>query len=126
MRGPSRFARNEIGRAAERAASRFLQARGCFLVECNYRCRMGEIDLIMRQGATLVFYEVRYRARQDYGSGAESVDARKQGKLVRAAQHYMLTKAIAERYPVRFDVVDLRPGQHDFEIHWIPNAFDNI
>jgi len=119
-------ARKDIGRAAEQAARAFLQTRGCNFVESNYRCRMGEIDLVMRQGSILVFVEVRYRTRPDYGSGAESVDHRKQGRLIRAAQHYMLSKQIADRYPVRFDVMDLSPGQDGFEINWIPSAFETL
>ncbi|MBI1194297.1 MAG: YraN family protein [Gammaproteobacteria bacterium] len=115
----------DVGKAAEDAACRFLESRGCALIEHNYRCRMGEIDLVMRQDETLVFVEVRYRRYANYGSGAESVDARKQGRLIRTAQHYLSVRRIYGNCPVRFDVVSVCPAQRGgFGIDWIPGAFE--
>jgi len=115
----------DIGREAERAARRFLEARGCVFIEDNYLCRMGEIDLVMRQDETLAFVEVRFRRRPDFGSGADSVDRRKQRRLIRAAQHYIQVRRIGERHPIRFDVVSLSAGRNGgYEIDWIPNAFE--
>jgi len=119
--------RAEVGKAAEQAANNFLEAHGCITIERNYHCRMGEIDLVMRHGETLVFVEVRYRQRSEYGSGAESVGPRKQGRLIRTAQHYLQTRGLTDRCPVRFDVVALRPNPGDgFAIDWIPNAFETL
>ena len=77
------------GAQAEQAAAAYLVKRGLQLVEKNYRCRFGEIDLIMRAGVTLVFVEVRSRSSRAFGGAAASIDARKQRKLIAAAQHYL-------------------------------------
>lgn len=113
-----------IGEFIEQAACRWLSAQGLQLLAHNYRCRFGEIDLIMREDDTLVFVEVRFRRRAHFGSAAESVDSRKQGKLVLAAGHFLSQQA---QLPLncRFDVVAaqrLRNGELSFE--WIKNAFD--
>lgn len=108
----------ETGDAAEDRALSHLRGQGLHLVERNYRCRVGEIDLIMRDGEHLVFIEVRYRRRGRFGTAAETVDPRKQRKLTGAARHYLLSRG-AER-PCRFDVVSLDDrGRLD----WLRDAF---
>ena len=82
---PRRSPRQKLGDAGEAQALELLQAAGCRLLERQLRCPLGELDLVMRDGDTLVFVEVRYRASADYGGGAESVDRAKRRKLVRAA-----------------------------------------
>ncbi len=93
----------ESGRLAEDRALAFLQGQGLQLVERNARSRRGEIDLVMRDGATLVFVEVRQRANSRFGGAAASIGAAKQARLWRCAQHFLC------RYPVpppcRFDAV---------------------
>jgi putative endonuclease len=107
------------GAAAEDAAARFLAGKGLRLVERNYRCRFGEIDLILRDGQTLVFVEVRYRRSRHFGGAAESITAAKRGKLLRAAGHYMASRG---RTPeCRFDAVLLDGEGGDIE--WLVNAF---
>ena len=108
------------GRRAEQEALRFLQAHGLRPVETNYRCRAGEIDLVMTHGATLVFVEVRMRVNRAFGGAAASVTPAKQRKLCAAARHYLLSRGEPDG-PVRFDVVALDGGAAP---HWIPNAFD--
>ena len=108
------------GRRAEQEALAFLLGRGLRLVESNYRCRAGEIDLIMQQGDTLVFVEVRMRVDRRFGGAAASVTPAKQRRLVSAARHYLLVRGTPEG-PLRFDVVALEGGEAP---HWIPNAFD--
>ena len=81
------------GAQAEQLAAQFLQCQGLKLVQRNYRCRYGEIDLILHDGNTLVFAEVRLRSRNDFGGAAASINAAKQAKLVRTAQHYLATLA---------------------------------
>jgi putative endonuclease len=108
------------GRRGEREALSFLQARGLRLVETNYRCRAGEIDLVMTQGETLVFVEVRVRASRRFGGAAASVTPTKQRRLYAAARHYLLSRR-GHTGPARFDVVALEGGAAP---HWIPNAFD--
>ncbi len=115
------------GEKNERLAEHFLQKRGLKLKERNYHCRSGEIDLIMNDGEVLVFVEVRFRKQAKYGSALESVDYRKQQKLIKAAQSYLL-KHFPQRQPIcRFDVVAIdgnqtpKPSQNPIE--WLPNAF---
>jgi putative endonuclease len=98
--GASRAAR---GAAAEALAADFLRARGCIIVERNYRCRLGEIDLIARFGDTLLFVEVRLRARADYGGAAASISAAKRRRMQRAARHYLGSQAHAPN--CRFDAI---------------------
>lgn len=107
------------GAEAERLAAQYLQRHGLTLIESNYRCRSGEIDLIMRDGATLVFVEVRLRKRDDFGGAAASIDGRKQYRLVLTAQHYL--GSLAGTPPCRFDAV-LLDGKGGIE--WLKNAFE--
>ena len=107
------------GRQAEQQACNFLQAQGLRLVEKNYRCRHGEIDLIMRDGEGLVFVEVRYRHGGSFGGALASIDVRKQRKLISTALHYL--QARRQRCSARFDVIAIGANSR---IDWIPNAFD--
>lgn len=117
----SRTAAQRIGDAAERTAEALLRRGGLKVLERNWRCPAGELDLIMRDGDTLVFVEVRKRARGRHGTAAESVGPRKRARLIRAAQTYLGT--LGEAPPCRFDVVAL-DGDGDAEAHWIRRAFD--
>ncbi|MBT8080317.1 MAG: YraN family protein [Gammaproteobacteria bacterium] len=112
------------GSAGEQRALEYLRSRGLRLLVRNFRCRLGEIDLVMRDGDVLVFVEVRCRRRNARVSAAESVDLRKQRKLVRAARMFLRLEDRYARWPARFDVVAcvLTPrGTGD--VHWIPDAF---
>jgi putative endonuclease len=104
-----------VGRDAEARAQRFLQQRGLTLVEKNFRCRGGEIDLIMRDQHMLVFVEVRFRKDQRFGGAAASVGPVKQQRLWRSASTYLM------RFPsppaCRFDLVAIEGN----ELHWIKN-----
>ncbi len=109
------------GAAAEELALRYLEAQGLTLVMRNFRCRTGELDLIMRDGGSLVFVEVRSRRYVRYGTPAESVTRAKQQKLLRAATFYLQRQRLD--LPCRFDVVAiLRPGGEP-HIEWIRDAF---
>lgn len=110
--------RQTLGREAETRAATLLTAHGLQLLERNYRCRGGEIDLIMRDDRHLVFVEVRFRRSSRHGGALASVDSRKQRRLLTAAQHYLMTSRWTG--PCRFDVVgfdDTAPGE------WIRDAF---
>ncbi|MEO5342678.1 MAG: YraN family protein [Gammaproteobacteria bacterium SHHR-1] len=111
----------ETGNRAEDQALGYLQAQGLRLLERNYSCRQGEIDLIMQQGQTLVFIEVRYRRSSRYGSPLESVDPRKQARLLHSARHYLLCHPHWQDRPCRFDVVGISGDQGT--IQWLTNAF---
>ena len=91
------------GGAAEDLAARYLEGQGLAIVERNWRCRAGEIDLVARDGATLVFVEVRLRRNRAFGGAAESITATKRRRLRLAAEHY-LARLPAEP-PCRFDAL---------------------
>jgi len=104
------------GREAEAAAARHLESRGLRVMARNYRIRGGEIDLICRDGPTLVFVEVRLRGRGDYGGAAASITAAKQRRIALAARHYL---AGQPECGCRFDCV-LFDGER---IEWLRDAF---
>lgn len=107
------------GGQAEALASRFLQKKGLKLCERNYRCKTGEIDLIMELGDQIVFVEVRMRRNPSFGTAAETVDRRKQQRLIRTAQHYLQRYRFDNR-PCRFDIIAIDGDQ---QIEWLQNAF---
>jgi putative endonuclease len=107
-----------IGGRKEEFALRYLQRRGLRLVTRNYRCRQGEIDLVMRDGDCLAFVEVRYRKSQGFGSPAESVTRTKQQRIILAARHYLQHHPTA--LDCRFDVLALTGAE---QIEWLKNAF---
>lgn len=115
--------RKEAGSDAEDAALAHLAAHGLELVLRNYRCRSGEIDLVMTEGATLVLIEVRYRASSRFGGAPASVTWRKQRRIVSAARHLLATHGELARRPARFDVVGCSRSARGMEIDWIRNAF---
>jgi len=117
---------HQEGRRAEDLACSFLRARGLKLIERNYRCRCGEIDLIMDDGDCLVFVEVRYRRSGRYGSGAETIgdvltliNSLNPAKL----QH---TRAGGDKRASRFDVISVGPadGRDAGRIQWIQDAIE--
>lgn len=107
------------GNAAETLAERYLQARQLKLVEKNFRCPYGEIDLIMQDGKTLVFVEVRMRSSASFGGAAMSVTPAKQEKLKRSAQRYM---QLHGEQACRFDVVLMHAIDVN-AVEWLKNAF---
>ena len=114
----------EIGNDAEGLAERFLSRRGLQLVTRNYRCRRGEIDLVMRDADTLVFVEVRRRSGRTFGGGLESVDARKRARLAAAAEHYLTMKNFGDERACRFDVVAIDGPYPRATIEWVRDAFE--
>jgi len=113
-----------VGRRAEAAALRFLGDRGLREVARNFRCRMGEIDLVMRDDDCLVFVEVRYRRSERFGGAVESVSASKRRRLCLAARYYLLAHPEQARGAARFDIVAVAPDGARFAIRWIANAFE--
>jgi putative endonuclease len=110
---------NRRGVAAEALAAGYLEERGLKIIARNYRCRLGEIDLIARQGGTTIFIEVRSRKSSAFGGAAGSITARKRARLIRAARHYLSgTRAMP---PCRFDAL-LIEGDPP-RIEWIRDAF---
>lgn len=111
------------GAQAERLAEAFLVARGLEPIARNYRTRRGEIDLIMRDGETLVFVEVRLRSNRYFGDGTDSITARKRMRIVAAAQAYL--QPLVRTPACRFDVVSLSK-LHASGIEWVRDAFGEM
>lgn len=114
----------QLGRALEAHAEAFLKERGLESIDRNYRCRFGEVDLIMRDGDILVFVEVRGRRGGRFGTPAESVTGKKQRRVAVAAAHYLQRHASLTRLSCRFDVVGVITGVDPPRVQWIRNAFD--
>ena len=112
------------GKWAESVAQSYLRAKGFETLNENYRCRHGELDLVMRDGSTIVFVEVRYRKSSRYGSSAESITTAKQQRLIATARHYLQHTQLREGIPCRFDVVAISNDPKNFEIDWIKDAFE--
>ena len=112
--------RKKSGTAWEAAVAGYLQRAGVNIRERNFRCSQGEIDIIGYHQGCLVFFEVKYRRDETYGTPAEAVGREKQNKICRCADYYLYTHAVPEEQPVRFDVVAVC-GQR---VSWIRNAFD--
>lgn len=109
------------GAAAEARALRALRATGLQLLARNWRCQRGELDLVMCDGETLVFVEVRARSREDFGGAAASIDGRKRTRLIAAARAFLAAHPEHSARPARFDVVAF---EHDGEPRWLRDAFD--
>ena len=108
------------GNGAEDRAASFLVERGLKIIERNYRCRFGEIDLVAREGSTVVFVEVRARASDAFGGAAASITHAKRRKLLATARYYLRCHGAREA-ACRFDVVLLTGAEP--RIEWIENAF---
>lgn len=118
----------EQGEYTESLACQYLENKGFKLIEKNFNCRVGEIDLIMKDNDSLVFIEVRYRRSNNFGSGAESITASKQSKLIKTASLYLQQHAKLNKYPARFDVVSITgfietDNIDNINFDWIENAF---
>ena len=115
--------RQILGKQGEDFAERHLIEKGYKLVERNYRCAAGEVDLIVLDGRVIVFVEVKTRSGDRFGSPLEAVELRKQRKMVRAAQFFLSQKGLHQR-DARFDVVGISwPGGKPIVEH-IKNAFE--
>ncbi|MCR9261526.1 MAG: YraN family protein [Pseudomonadaceae bacterium] len=119
--------RKDKGSRGEQTALEYLLENQLTLVERNYSCRSGEIDLIMIDRSTaaesLVFLEVRYRSTQQFGGAAASVDPAKQKKLILTARHFLKTHRQFTSRPARFDVVALSGNPEQPDLCWIRQAF---
>jgi len=111
------------GAQVEDAALAHLLAHGLHLIARNAGFKVGELDLVMRDGASVVFVEVRYRAHAGYGGGAASVDFAKQRKLIRAAQVFLKRQPALAQAPCRFDVVEASGDPERPDLHWLRAAF---
>lgn len=113
-----RTRQQRLGRLGEDRALAHLQAQGLTLLERNFLCKSGEIDLIMQDGPLLVFVEVRQRASSRFGGAVYSVTPAKQQRLLRAAQYYLLRHKLPP--PCRFDVIAI----DEDKLSWMQNALE--
>ncbi|UTY57262.1 YraN family protein [Massilia sp. erpn] len=114
----ARTSQQLTGQASEDAALEHLLGQGLQLVERNFRCKVGELDLIMRDGSALVFVEVRRRASKRFGGAAASITPAKQQRMLRAAQFYLLR--CQPLPPCRFDVIAIDGG----ELVWLRHVLE--
>ena len=122
-KGPDRA---ELGALGERLAAEHLAQRGYRIVERNFRCRMGELDLISRRGNGLVFTEVKSRKDASHGEAREFVTSSKQRKLLLTAEYYLAARPWAQDLQARFDVIEVYAPQGTEEncsIFHLENAF---
>lgn len=117
----------QAGNRAEQLAARYLDQRGLKLLQRNYRCRAGEIDLIARDGEALVFIEVRLRNNPTHGAAVETVTPAKQRRIIRSANHFLLQNPVFSDIPCRFDVLGIRADDEGTcRFSWIKDAFHAV
>jgi len=113
------------GNSAENHALGYLQRQGLQLLARNWRCKGGELDLVMLDADTVVFVEVRYRLHASFGGALGSIDGRKQKRLVLAASLFLQKEPRWAEHPCRFDVVALQGSHHAGQpLQWLKNAFE--
>jgi putative endonuclease len=115
--------RQQLGQLAEQQACLYLQQQGLRLVQRNFSCRGGEIDLVMLERDMLVFVEVRYRSSAGFGGAAASVTTQKQQKIINAARYFLHNHRQFADYATRFDVIAVQANAAAPDIDWIPAAF---
>ncbi|HEY0341882.1 MAG TPA: YraN family protein [Steroidobacteraceae bacterium] len=119
-----RTQKQRVGAVAENIAANFLRDKGLEIVERNYLRRLGELDIVARDGDVLAVVEVRTRASDRYGGAAASVDARKQQRLIRATSLLLQQRKDLARLRVRFDVIAvLEIDRETPRVEWIRHAF---
>lgn len=119
--------KKSIGTHYEQMACNYLKEKDVLVLEKNFRCRQGEIDLIGYDKEYLVFVEVKYRATKRMGAAAEAVTAGKQRKICRAADYYRYLRCIGDDRPIRYDVIAIQKNKAGCDsIEWYRNAFNHI
>lgn len=117
--------RRRVALAGEDWAERYLRTAGLRIVVRNWRCRLGELDLVALDGSTVVFAEVKTRRSKRFGAPAEAVDTRKQSRLARVAAAFLQFRGW-EHHPCRFDVLAVEPGPgggEPWSVTWLRDAF---
>ena len=113
----------ELGQAYENHALKYLCQQGLQPVCRNFETKVGEIDLIMREGEWVVFVEVRMRGQTRYAGAAETVTRAKQRRIIACAKLFLLRRGWYEKYPCRFDLLALTRDNHAYSVEWIRSAF---
>ncbi len=117
--------RKELGVKGEKLAAKFLRRRGYKIIQRNYRCKLGEIDIIAERDGTIVFVEVRTRQTEEFGPPQYSITAAKRNQISRVALCYIREKNLVGQ-SCRFDAIAITfsPGSRRPEIEHIENAFE--
>lgn len=113
--------KKRLGAEGENAACAFLSDQGVRILERNFRCRFGEIDIIAIEQNCRIMIEVKTRKDEDQGFPGEAVDRRKQYKICRVFDYYRMKYQLSDEISVRFDVIEV---DKEMECHWIKNAFE--
>jgi putative endonuclease len=116
--------RKELGMRGEDEATRLLKNKGYKILDRNYRCRFGEIDIVAREGDTIAFVEVKTRGSEDFGSPKEALDTRKRRHITRASMDYLNRHRRSGDAHIRFDVVTVEKKGDRFVLELIKNAFE--
>ena len=111
--------KRHIGTQYEILAAEFLEKKGLQILESNFRCKFGEIDIVAKEKNTIVFCEVKYRSSEVMGMPQEAVDFRKRIRICKVADYYRMMHHLGEFCPFRFDVISIQKNR----ISWMPNAF---
>ena len=114
------------GRHWESVAEAWLKHHGCSVIDRNYSCRTGEIDLIIRDGAEIAFVEVKFRGSSSFGRGADHVTRTKQRRIIGAARRFVHYHRHPPSQVFRFDVISIGDGPAGAEIQWIKSAFEAV
>ncbi len=117
------MANRELGAAGEGAACVFLKRKGYRIIDRNYRCPQGELDIVASKGGRLVFCEVKARSGGEFEEALSAVDAKRRGRMARAASHYLAEKGPA-RKDCRFDVIALLKDGYEWKIVHVEDAFE--
>ena len=113
------------GSGYEKLAEKYLRSRGLKVIARNFHCRLGEIDLILRDRDTIVFVEVRFRANSRFGSATQSVTASKQRKIISTAKLFLGKHGLNDKLYCRFDVLGIEAENDSYRYQWLTNAFSS-
>jgi len=114
----------DVGLQMEALAADYLKAQGLSIIEQNFRCKAGEIDLIAKDSECFVFVEVKYRKGKQFGGALYAISSAKQEKIIKTAQFFLQQAKLNEyNTPCRFDAVTLQGASSNPEISWLKNAF---
>ncbi|SFV69471.1 Predicted endonuclease distantly related to archaeal Holliday junction resolvase [hydrothermal vent metagenome] len=116
--------KRKIGNKVEDYALKYLKNKGLSLIERNYLTKYGELDLVMLDNNTLVFIEIRYRKKSDFGSAVETVNLKKQKKIINTAEYFLNEYEQYQHYDCRFDVLGVDNILKYKNVSWIKNAFE--
>ncbi len=117
------LSKRALGDELEKFAEKELVRHGCKIIERNFQCKLGEIDIIAKDKQHLIFVEVRYRKSDHFGGADVSVDLKKQQKLIRTASLYLQKNKLTNKVPARFDVMAITGNINKPDYNWIKDAF---